>query len=67
MTRSIEEFGEILQHEAPLAPLTWLRVGGPAQYLLTPQRIRTAGGAAHLSQSVAACAHSGLRLQSAGT
>ncbi|MFM7867912.1 MAG: FAD-binding protein, partial [Planctomycetaceae bacterium] len=37
MTRSIEEFGEILQHEAPLAPLTWLRVGGPAQYLLTPR------------------------------
>jgi UDP-N-acetylmuramate dehydrogenase len=37
MTRSLEDFSEILQHEAPLAPLTWLRVGGPAQYLLTPR------------------------------
>lgn len=37
MTRSIEDFSEILQHEASLAPLTWLRVGGPAQYLLTPR------------------------------
>ena len=37
MTRSIEEFSEILQREASLAPLTWLRVGGPAEYLLTPR------------------------------
>jgi UDP-N-acetylmuramate dehydrogenase len=31
------EFGEIVRHDEPLAPYTWLRVGGPAQHLLTPR------------------------------
>ncbi len=34
---SIEDFNEILQHNKPLAPLTWLKIGGPAQYFLEPQ------------------------------
>ena len=37
MTKSIEDFSEILQREIPLASLTWLRTGGPAEYLLTPR------------------------------
>ena len=34
---SIEDFNEILSHNTPLAPLTWLKVGGPAQYFLEPR------------------------------
>ena len=36
MTKSIEQFTEILQRNVSLAELTWLRTGGPADYLLTP-------------------------------
>jgi UDP-N-acetylmuramate dehydrogenase len=34
---SIEDFNEILQHNKPLAELTWLKLGGPAQYFLEPR------------------------------
>jgi UDP-N-acetylmuramate dehydrogenase len=37
MTKSIEQFSEILQRDVSLADLTWLRTGGPADYLLTPR------------------------------
>lgn len=37
MTKSIEDYKEILQLEEPLARHTWLRLGGPAQYFLTPR------------------------------
>ncbi len=37
MTKSIDDFSEILQRDEPLSPYTWLRLGGPAQYLLTPR------------------------------
>jgi UDP-N-acetylmuramate dehydrogenase len=37
MTKSIEQFNEILQRDVSLADLTWLRTGGPADYLLTPR------------------------------
>ncbi len=37
MTKSIEDFSEILQLEESLARHTWLRLGGPAQYFLTPR------------------------------
>ena len=37
MTKSIEDFTEILQLEEPLSRHTWLRLGGPAQYFLTPR------------------------------
>lgn len=37
MTKSIEDFSEILQREQPMAPHTWLRLGGPAEYLITPR------------------------------
>ena len=34
---SLEEFQDILLHDEPLAPYTWMKVGGPAQYFLTPR------------------------------
>ena len=37
MTKSIEDYKEILLLEEPLARHTWLRLGGPAQYFLTPR------------------------------
>lgn len=37
MTKSIEQFPEILQRDVSLADYTWLRTGGPADYLLTPR------------------------------
>jgi len=37
MTKSIEDFSEILRRDEPLSQHTWLRVGGPAQYFVTPR------------------------------
>lgn len=37
MTKSIEDFSEILQRDEPLSKHTWLRVGGSAQYFATPR------------------------------
>ncbi len=37
MTKSIDDFSDILQRDRSLAEFTWLRVGGPAEYLLTPR------------------------------
>lgn len=34
---SLDEFQAILQRDEPLAPYTWLKVGGAAQYFLTPR------------------------------
>ncbi len=48
--RSIEDFSEILQTSKLLAPLTWMRVGGPAQYFLEPRSFE------ELAQ-VTACCH----------
>ena len=31
------DFAEICQPDAPLAPLTWYKLGGPARWLLTPR------------------------------
>ena len=36
---SFDAFNEILQRDEPLAPYTWLNLGGPAQYLFTPRSI----------------------------
>lgn len=33
------EFREFVQADAPLAPLTWFRLGGPAQYLARPRSV----------------------------
>ncbi len=34
---SLDAFREILRRDESLAPLTWLRIGGPAQYLAEPR------------------------------
>lgn len=34
---SLDDFNDILKPAEPLAPLTWLKVGGPAKYLAEPQ------------------------------
>lgn len=36
---SLDEFSDILLRDEPLAPYTWLKVGGPAQYFLTPRSV----------------------------
>ena len=37
MTKSIEVFSEILQRDEPLSQHTWLKLGGPAQYFVSPR------------------------------
>lgn len=34
---ALEEFHEILTRDIPLAPHTWMKVGGPAQYFIQPR------------------------------
>ena len=34
---SIEDFSDIIRRDEPLAPYTWLKVGGPAQYFVEPR------------------------------
>lgn len=36
---SLEDFADITRADVPLAPLTWLRVGGPAQTMIEPRDI----------------------------
>lgn len=36
---SLDAFREILRRDESLAPLTWLRIGGPAQYLAEPRTV----------------------------
>ena len=37
MTKSIEDFSEILLRNEPMAQHTWLKLGDPAQYFVTPR------------------------------
>lgn len=34
---ALDEFQDILSKDVPLAPYTWMKVGGPAQYLIEPR------------------------------
>lgn len=34
---SLDEFSEIVKRDEPLAPYTWLKLGGPAQYFIEPR------------------------------
>lgn len=34
---SLDEFSDILLRDEPLAPYTWMKLGGPAQFFLTPR------------------------------
>ena len=47
---SLEDFSDIIQLDKPLAPLTWMNIGGPAQYFLRPRNRDEL-------QQVVACCH----------
>ena len=51
MTKSIEDFSEILLRDEPLSRHTWLRMGGPAQYFVTPRT------EAELLEVISTCRH----------
>ena len=36
---SFDDFGDIVKKDVPLAPLSWLRLGGPAAYFARPTRL----------------------------
>ena len=36
---SFEQFAEIVKRDEPLAPYTWLKLGGPAQYFIEPRNV----------------------------
>src|SRR5436190_3649856 len=40
----LEEFAEIIQRDAPLAPYTHLRLGGPAEMLARPRSLEELSG-----------------------
>ena len=51
---------EIVQERAPLAPLTWYRIGGPARYLVRPR------SPAELGEVARRCARADLRMHVLG-
>lgn len=44
MSHPFADFGEIVICDAPLAPLTWLKLGGPAQFLARPGNVEEMAG-----------------------
>ena len=60
---SLADFSDIILHDEPLAPFTWLKLGGPAQFLVQPRTID------ELLEVVRACreAHIPLRLLGGGS
>jgi UDP-N-acetylmuramate dehydrogenase len=57
----LAEFDAIIQREAPLAPFTYLRLGGPAEMLAQPQTLE------QLSGLVRACFQQGIPLRVLGS
>lgn len=57
---SLDQFAEILKRDEPLAPYTWLKVGGPAQFLLEPR------DADELTRVVKACNAEGIPVRVLG-
>lgn len=49
--RSLDDFSDITLRDEPLAPYTWLKVGGPAQYLIRPRHVE------ELAEVVRSCHH----------
>lgn len=37
--RSLNDFSDITLRDEPLAPYTWMKIGGPAQYFMSPRSI----------------------------
>lgn len=58
---SLEEFSDILQHDKPLAPLTWMNLGGPAQFFLEPR------DQAELQRVAICCHENGIPLRVLGS
>ena len=56
----LEDFGDILQHDKPLAPLTWMNLGGPAQFFLEPR------DQAELQRVVVCCHENGIPIHVLG-
>ncbi len=58
---SLDEFQEILLRNESLAPYTWLKVGGPAQFFLTPRSV------AELSRLLQVCHEQGIAVHLLGS
>jgi UDP-N-acetylmuramate dehydrogenase len=58
---SLDAFREIVRRDESLAPLTWLRIGGPAQFLAEPRSIE------ELQSLVRACAGLGIPVRILGS
>jgi UDP-N-acetylmuramate dehydrogenase len=58
---ALEAFAEIVRREEPLAPFTYLRLGGPAEMLVQPRSHE------ELSRVVQRCYQEGIRLRVLGT
>ena len=56
----LEDFSDILQHDKPLAPLTWMNLGGPAQFFLEPR------DQAELQRVVVCCHENGIPIHVLG-
>lgn len=37
--RSLDDFSDITLRDEPLAPYTWMKIGGPAQYFIQPRNV----------------------------
>lgn len=55
-----DEFADILKRDEPLAPYTWLKVGGPAQFFLEPRSID------ELTRAVKTCCNEGIPVRVLG-
>lgn len=56
----VDEFSEITRRDVPLGPYTWLKVGGPARYLVEPRSIDELKGV------IKACLSEGVSLRVLG-
>ncbi len=56
----LEDFSDILQHDKPLAPLTWMNLGGPAQFFIEPR------DQAELQRVVVCCHENGIPIHVLG-
>lgn len=61
--RSLDDFKAITRRDEPLAPYTWLKTGGPAQYFITPRN------ADELAEVVGCCQrnHAAIRVLGGGS
>lgn len=58
---SLDEFQDILLRNESLAPYTWLKVGGPAQFFLTPRSVE------ELSRILQVCSEQGIAVHLLGS